>query len=135
MEDEGFGYELGGDELRQTIAASRDDRLKYFVDKCHQCGQVWTLGAEEDLVVLADESDEPFVLAFPHPEFAQDWIETTDLEEVELVALGTADWEKEVLPGLQEAEIKILVLPTSEGEGAMLEAGKLAEVMTSTASA
>ena len=68
--DEEFGYELPGDELRKIISSSPEDRARYFVDKAKETGQVWTVGAEEDLVVLAGDDEEPFVLAFPHPEFA-----------------------------------------------------------------
>ena len=73
-EDEGaFGYELSGDELRRIIATSDSERLNYFLSKCPETGQVWTIGANEELIVLANDADEPFVVAFPHPEFGQDW--------------------------------------------------------------
>jgi hypothetical protein len=129
-EDEGvFGYPLTGDELRRVIATPPEDRLQYFVEKCNETGQVWTVATDEDIVVLAGENDEPFVLAFPHPEFGQDWFSTTDVDDVELVAIGTEDWAREILPGLQEAEIPVLVFPTSESDGTMTQPDELARLL------
>jgi hypothetical protein len=129
-EDEGlFGYELPGDELRRVIGTSAEERLAYFVSKSKESGQVWTIGAGEELIVLADDEDQPFVVAFPHPEFGQEWFTTTDLDDVDLVAVGTEDWTREILPGLQEAEIAILVFPTSENEGMLSSPDDLAKLI------
>lgn len=129
-EDEGqFGYELSGEELRRVIATPADARLNYFVEKCTETGQVWTVGADEELIVLATDDEEPFVVAFPHPEFGQDWFSTTDLDDVDLVAIGTDDWAREILPGLQEANIQILVFPTSDNEGTLTSPDALAELL------
>jgi hypothetical protein len=128
-EEEGqYGYPLTGEELRDTIAKPPKERVQYFIDRCTETGQVWTVGADDDLVVLATDDDEPFVVAFPHPDFAQDWFTTTDLEDVDLVAIATNDWAHEILPGLQEANIAVLVFPTSEGSGALAEPVDLAEL-------
>jgi len=129
-EDESFGFELSGEELRRVIASSDEERLIYFVEKCIETGQVWTIGADEELVVLANDNEETFVVAFPHPEFGQDWFTTTDLEDVDLVALGTEDWTREILPGLQEAEISVLIFPTSEGEGTLKSPDELAKLLS-----
>ena len=127
-EDDGaFGYELSGDELRRVIALPDDRRLSYFIEKCGETGQVWTIGANEELIVLANDDDEPFVVAFPHPEFGQDWFTTTDLDDVDLVSVGTEDWAREILPGLHQSEIQVLVFPTSEGEGTLVSAESLAK--------
>jgi hypothetical protein len=132
-EDEGpVGYELSGDELRDTIAKTPEQRYAYFVDKCVETGQVWTVGAGEELIVLATEDEEPFVVAFPHPQFAEDWFSATDLDDVDLVAVHTDDWAKEILPGLHDAEIDILVFPTSEGTGSLTDAQELAKTMLGT---
>jgi hypothetical protein len=131
-EDEGlFGYELSGEELRRVIATPAEDRLSYFVEKSNETGQVWTIGAGEELIVLADDEDQPFVVAFPHPEFGQEWFTTTDLDEVDLVAVGTEDWTREILPGLQDAKIGVLVFPTSENEGTLTGAADLAKLISS----
>lgn len=131
MNDESdFGYELSGDELRRVLATTAEERLGYFIDKCNETGQVWTIGAGEELIVIADQSDVPFVVAFPHPEFGQDWFTTTELDEVDLVAVGTEDWAKEILPGLHQAQIQVLVFPTSEAEGTLTDADELAGQMT-----
>ncbi|MFI5385695.1 MAG: DUF2750 domain-containing protein [Fimbriimonadales bacterium] len=127
-DDEDFGYELSGDELRRVIATSGHERLTYFIEKCRETGQVWTIGADEDLIVLGDDHDESFVVAFPHPEFGQDWFSTTDLDEVDLVSIGTEDWAREILPGLHEANVRVLVFPTSEGEGTLTGADELAKL-------
>src|SRR3954470_22160014 len=132
MSEEGseFGYPLSGDELRRVIATPAGDRLSYFVDKVTETGQVWTIGADEELIVLADDEDRPFVVAFPHPEFGQDWFTTTDLDDVDLVSVTTEDWAREILPGLHQSEIKVLVFPTSEGEGALVPSDELAQLQT-----
>lgn len=119
-------YELSGDELRSTVALDDQQRFKYFVEKVVEADQVWTLGAGEELIVLAGEDDTPFVVAFPHPDFAQEWIEGTDIEEVELIALSAADWASEILPGLQQEGIRVNVFPTSEYEGLEIDAQELA---------
>ncbi|HTQ10525.1 MAG TPA: DUF2750 domain-containing protein [Fimbriimonadaceae bacterium] len=129
-DDTVFGYELSGEEMRGLIVTPPDQRLTYFVDKCAETGQVWTIGAGEELIVLADDSDEPFVVVFPHPEFGQDWFSTTELDEVDLVAISTQDWASEVLPGLEEAGVRILVFPTSEGDGLMIGSGDLAKLQS-----
>lgn len=129
-EEEGlFGYELSGEELRRLVQAPADERLRYFIDTAREQGQVWTIGTGDELLVLADDESEPFVVAFPHPEFGQDWIETTDLDEVDLVAVSTDDWADEILTGLAEAEVAILLFPTSEGEGILLGAEVLAKLL------
>ena len=129
QETEELGYALDGDELRSTVGMEDDARLQYFLDKAKSEGQVWTLGAEDDLVVLAGEDETPFVVAFPHPDFAEEWIEGTDIDEVDLVAIGTSDWAAEILPGLQEAEIQVLVFPTSQSFGVQKEATELAALL------
>ena len=130
-EDDGaFGYELTGEELRRVIATSDAQRLSYFVDKCTEAGQVWTIGADEELIVLANDDDQQFVVAFPHPEFGQDWFSSTELDDVELVSIGTDDWARDILPGLKQAAIQILVFPTSENEGTLIDAEELAETLT-----
>jgi len=125
-----FGYELSGEEMREQIATPADKRLTYFIEKCGATGQVWTIGVDEELVVLADEADEPFVVVFPHPEFGQDWFSTTELDDVDLVAIGTGDWAAEILPGLEEAGVRVLVFPTSEGEGMLMGSADLAKLHT-----
>ena len=50
-----FGYDLDGDELRRLIVLPADQRLTYFIEKCAETGQVWTIGVDEELVVLADD--------------------------------------------------------------------------------
>ncbi|HVT12248.1 MAG TPA: DUF2750 domain-containing protein [Fimbriimonadaceae bacterium] len=126
-DDSQFGYELTGEELRRVIALPVEARLAYFVEKCAETGQVWSLGADEELIVLATDDDEPFVVTFPHPEFGQEWCEATELDEIELVAVTTDDWVREILPGLKEAQVMVLVSPTAESEGALLDPDALAE--------
>lgn len=130
QEDEEFGYALTGEELRQLIEAPVEARAAYFMQKVSETGQVWTIGAEDELIVLSGDDEEPFVVCFPHPEFGQDWFSTTEIEDVDLVAVRTEDWVKEILPGLEESNIGILVFPTSEGDGALIPGSKLAEMLT-----
>lgn len=121
-----ISYELSGEELRATSALDDDARFNYFIEKVKKEDQVWTLGAGEEIIVLAGEDDTPFIVAFPHPDFAQEWIEGTDIEEIELVALGASDWAKEILPGLHKEGIKVSVFPTSEFDGVEIASDELA---------
>lgn len=130
QEEEDFGYPLTGDELREIIGTPGVARLTYFMEKVNETGQVWTIGADDELIVLSGDDEEPFVVCFPHPEFGQDWFTTTEIEDVDLVAVRTEDWVREILPGLEESKIEILVFPTSEGEGVLLAGSKLAEMLS-----
>ncbi len=124
---EDISYALTGEELRSTLTLGDQDRFTYFIDKSKAEDQVWTLGVEEELIVLAGPEDTPFIVVFPHPEFAQEWIEGTDIEEVELVALSAADMADHVLPSLQEEGIRVSVFPTSEKDGREVDASELAK--------
>ncbi|HWA83987.1 MAG TPA: DUF2750 domain-containing protein [Fimbriimonadaceae bacterium] len=126
-DEESFGYDLSGDELRRVVALPAEERLTYFVEKCAETGQVWMIGSGDELLVLATDDEEAFIVAFAHPEFGQEWCESTELDDIELVAVSTDDWVREVLPGLKEAEIQVLVSPTSENEGALLEPDVMVE--------
>ncbi len=125
---EDIGYELSGEELRRVIAKPADQRLTYFVENCAESGFVWSIGVDEELIVLADDDDQQFVVAFPHPDFGQDWFTTTDLEDVDLVSVQTEDWAREILPGLEDASVQVLVFPTSESEGLLLGSLELAKL-------
>ena len=114
------------------ITASPEDRVTYFLEKVTESGQVWTIGADEELIVLSGDEDdgEPFVDVLPHRELAQDGFETTKLEDVNLVAVGTEDFAREILPGLEQSGIEVLVFPTSEADGAIASSKQLAELLT-----
>lgn len=124
-----FGYELTGDELRRVIALSPEERLEHFVGMADETAQIWTISVGEELLVLADEDEKPFIVVFPHPEYGQDWFSSTELEDVDLVAVATPAFVDEILPGLQQNEIDVLVFPTSEGEGTLLAPSELREAM------
>lgn len=123
------GYDLSADELREVLEQGMEQRLEYFVRKCAEGGTVWTVGSGEELIVLATEDDQPFVAAFPHPDFVEDWIESTDLDDVEIVGIEVEDWRVEVLPGLQDANIDVLVAPTASDTGALIQPLDLAALM------
>lgn len=131
-EDQDFGYPLTGDELRAIITTSPEQRFEYFLDKVNETEQVWTIGAEDELIVLSGDDEEPFIVVFPHPEFGQDWFSTTELEDVDLVAVRTEDFAKEILPSLEDSNIEVLVFPTSEADGTIARAKQLSEILQSS---
>jgi len=128
-EEVSLSYELAGEELRRIIAEPVESRLQYFLEMCSEAGQVWTIGADDELIVLANDDDDQFVVAFPHPDFGQDWYAATELEDVDLVSVTTQDWAKEILPGLKQSDISVLVFPTSEQEGILVDSAELAELL------
>ncbi len=125
--------ELSEKEALATLRLPQEARLDYFMIKAREWNQVWTLAQGEELMVLDDESDHAFVLAWPHPEYAQQWFAGSDLEEADLVAMNIEDWTKSALPELAGTGVGVEVFPTPDEEGTYVEAAALAVMMGAAA--
>jgi hypothetical protein len=127
-----MSYPLTEQEARQITSLSEGERVSEFLRRIPETGEIWTLGAGEELIVLGDDEEHSFVVVWPHPEYGQLWYAETDLDEVELVAINAEDFAEEILPGLDEAEIDVVIFPTHDGTGAGVESMKLREMILGT---
>lgn len=120
--------ELTPEDLAAAEKLTPTERLEAFLAGVAEANEVWTLAAGEDMVVVGDEGEDSFVVVWPHPDLAESWFPESGLDEVDLVCLPKDAWVDEILPGLQEAGILVLVFPVAEGEAAFLEAADLADL-------
>ena len=67
--------ELAESEARATISLPPPDRYRYFVDAVRRSGWLWTLEDGQSPVEWQDENDREYVLAWPHPRFAEVYAE------------------------------------------------------------
>lgn len=108
-----------------AIALSREARFDLFLKAARETGQLWTLAEEEALLVLGIEEHDEFVVAFPQADVVGDWFETTGLEEADLVAMSTEDWQESTLDELTMGGVEVCVFPTADDEGTFISAEAL----------
>jgi hypothetical protein len=127
-----MSYQLTEQDAERIMGLPEGERVSEFLSRIGETDEVWAIGTGDELVVLGDDAGHSFVVVWPHPEFGQRWYAETDLDEVELVAIGARDFADEILPGLAEAHIDVVVFPTVDGSGAGVESMKLRDLMLNT---
>lgn len=124
-------YELSEKEAERVAALPRPARVDHLLEKADKEDEIWTIAQGEGIAILgAEEEGGEFVPVWPHPEFAMAWVAEAfgdeDLGDMELAALPKIVMRDEVLPEFEENAISLLVFPTNEDDGEMMEAAELA---------
>lgn len=111
------------------IAQPAKSRYEAFVMAAKETGQLWTLAAEDALLILGIEGHEEFVVVFPSADVVGDWFEASGLEEADLVSMSTDDWRESTLDELKKDGVEVCVFPNADDEGTFIGADKLKEAL------
>ena len=124
-----MSYDLSEEDAVRVMALGEGERVSEFLHRAAETDEIWTIGTGDELVVLGDDEGHSFIVVWPHPEFGQRWYAETELDDVELVAVGTKDFANEILPGLAEANIDVVVFPALDGTGAGVDSLRLRDIL------
>jgi len=115
-------------ELRRAAERAPEDRYAYTLMRIRANRGVWAVVHSDGFALLEEEEGgSPFVVVFPEAECAEDWAETAELEGAELGFFDLIAWREEILADFAKNGIMIQTFPTAEEEGAIVEAGAMAE--------
>ncbi len=107
-------YELAEQEFETLSAADAEEQYGYFVERCVQTRQVWSLIDNEDNWAAFGSADDGVMLCvWPHPRFAQECA-YGDWSEHESVPVELAVFIEEVLPALIREGTVVALFPTKD---------------------
>lgn len=102
-----------------------EQRYNYLINQAVKHQQVWIL-ADDVGAVMFNSDQEDCIGVWSDEALAALWC-TDDWEHCKPMSIGLEKWLKDWLPGLEEDEVSVLVMPDSNDEGIVIEPWEMLE--------
>ena len=123
-----MSYELTETERNAALHLVADYRYDHFVSKAARHGMVWILKDEEGPLLL-DSEGEACLPVWPHPDYAQAWVDDDELAGFVPQSVTLPVWIEQWAAGLSQDGIAVAVFPLQDAAGIVEDAEDLAATL------
>ena len=102
-----------------------EQRYSYLINQIKKNHQLWIL-ADDVGAVMFNSDHEDCIAVWSEEALAKLWC-TDDWQHCQPLAITKDKWINDWLPGLQEDEVAILIMPDLNDEGLVIESWEMAE--------
>lgn len=117
-------WSLGPEELTAVLKLPAPERYGYFLKRCADWEEVWSLRDDRGWVTAEDDQGGMLMPTWPHPDYARACA-TDAWEAAEPAPIGLEEWLEKWLPDLEARGHMVSLFPVPAGSGATVQPSRL----------
>jgi len=118
-----MSYVANEREIDAVLKMNSTDRYGYFIEKVADWEEIWGLRSQAGWTVMGDTGNQAMPI-WPNKQFAS-LCATAEWTGYEPSEIRIDDWLEKWIPGLTKDDRQILVFPSNDGEGVLVDPQRL----------